>query len=237
MSGDGTRRTTPPRQRSGAPNAALRRRLKARVRNRLIPAPRFVITGTGRCGTVFTARLLTNVGVPCGHEDVFTKKGVRHLRHLEGDSSYHAVAYLSSYRGIVVHQVRDPVKVVGSLVANGFFELPGSSSNLARVLPVLDRTGDPVRDAMQYVVRWNRLAQRHADLRIRIEDLADALPDLLGVVGHPELIRRARAELASMPTDVNARRANRITVASDLPDGPELAALRALATDYGYDWG
>lgn len=36
---------------------------------------KFLATGTGRCGTVFTARLLTSVGIPCGHEAIFDHKG------------------------------------------------------------------------------------------------------------------------------------------------------------------
>jgi len=32
---------------------------------------KFLITGTGRCGTVFFAHLLTDMGIPCGHEHIF----------------------------------------------------------------------------------------------------------------------------------------------------------------------
>jgi len=30
-----------------------------------------IVTGTGRCGTVYMARLLTSLGLPCGHESIF----------------------------------------------------------------------------------------------------------------------------------------------------------------------
>lgn len=32
---------------------------------------KYLITGTGRCGTVFMARLMTSLGIPCGHECIF----------------------------------------------------------------------------------------------------------------------------------------------------------------------
>jgi len=38
---------------------------------------KYIITGTGRCGTVFVARLLTSVGIPCGHESIFDWRGPR----------------------------------------------------------------------------------------------------------------------------------------------------------------
>lgn len=36
---------------------------------------KFVITGTGRCGTVFFARFLTSIGIVCGHESFFDYRG------------------------------------------------------------------------------------------------------------------------------------------------------------------
>lgn len=32
---------------------------------------KFLVAGTGRCGTVFMSKWLTSVGVPCGHEAIF----------------------------------------------------------------------------------------------------------------------------------------------------------------------
>lgn len=37
---------------------------------------RYLVTGTGRCGTVYLAKLLTSIGIPCGHESVFTYYGL-----------------------------------------------------------------------------------------------------------------------------------------------------------------
>jgi hypothetical protein len=36
---------------------------------------RYLITGTGRCGTVYLAKVLTSVGIPCGHESIFDWQG------------------------------------------------------------------------------------------------------------------------------------------------------------------
>ena len=32
---------------------------------------KFIVTGTGRCGTVYLAKFLTSIGVPCCHEGIF----------------------------------------------------------------------------------------------------------------------------------------------------------------------
>jgi hypothetical protein len=46
---------------------------------------RYLVVGTGRCGTVYMAKLLSSVGVPCGHEATVTPQkadpgeGISHL--------------------------------------------------------------------------------------------------------------------------------------------------------------
>lgn len=32
---------------------------------------KFIVTGTGRCGTVYMAKLLSSLNIPCGHESIF----------------------------------------------------------------------------------------------------------------------------------------------------------------------
>ena len=47
---------------------------------------KYIVVGTGRCGTVSTAKFLSSVGIPCGHECVFARWGMPHaLRILKGD--------------------------------------------------------------------------------------------------------------------------------------------------------
>lgn len=36
----------------------------------------FLVTGTGRCGTTYMARLLTSLGIMCGHESIFNYDGL-----------------------------------------------------------------------------------------------------------------------------------------------------------------
>jgi hypothetical protein len=40
----------------------------------------YVVTGTGRCGTVYFAKLLTNLGIQCGHETIFFYDGFENAK-------------------------------------------------------------------------------------------------------------------------------------------------------------
>lgn len=106
---------------------------------------KYLITGTGRCGTVYLSRLLTSIGMPCGHESIFGTYGLMFaLRRMNGldpcynsgcsildgeqeevieipesESSYLAAPYLSSglfHQGQVIHLVRHPLVVINSFV-------------------------------------------------------------------------------------------------------------------------
>ena len=85
----------------------------------------FVVTGCARSGTAYIARLLTALGIECGHEAVFTP----YTRHFDGfgavrgDSSWLAVPFLDELPAgtVVLHQVRHPDAVVRSLIGIRFF--------------------------------------------------------------------------------------------------------------------
>lgn len=48
---------------------------------------KYLVVGTGRCGTVYFAKLLTSLGIPCGHESIFDWRGIdgalKRLNHEE----------------------------------------------------------------------------------------------------------------------------------------------------------
>lgn len=104
-----------------------------------------LVTGTGRSGTVFMAKVLTAAGVPCGHESMFTPEpaavvtarwqgtALPHLSQrsqdastadwvdvtkLRADASYMAVPYLSQLPTSIplIHTIRHPLLVISSFV-------------------------------------------------------------------------------------------------------------------------
>lgn len=104
----------------------------------------FLIVGTGRCGTVYMAKLLTEMGIPCGHERIFGYEGLEEAHkvlakggdnsivsrrsnlqspglthHLTAESSFMAVPFMREpclSKTKVIHVVRNPIKVIFSFV-------------------------------------------------------------------------------------------------------------------------
>ena len=103
---------------------------------------KYIVTGTGRCGTLYMANLLTTFGFPCSHEGIFTNEGLpKALDAVKGripvsssrisrkqnlsdyemeiaaESSYMAAPFLNSFNSAqVIHVVRNPIDVVKSFV-------------------------------------------------------------------------------------------------------------------------
>jgi hypothetical protein len=154
-----------------------------------------------------------------------------------GDSSFLAVPRLPGYTGVVLLQLRDPLKVIASLVGMRFF------SNLARspqsrgfAALYFDATGDDLTDSMRWWVEWNRRAEAYAHRVYRLEDVDQELPYLLALLGadHPDA--RADKALRSVARDINrGRNFARLSLGwDDLPDGEPKQRLREYATLHDY---
>jgi hypothetical protein len=200
---------------------------------------RILVAGTLRCGTAYTAQVLNLIGIPCGHGWVYSPQNVRRYPEIEllGDASPLAAPFVRDFNGLVLHQVRNPLKVIGSLLSSTLFQHPRASGSEGESLALhFAFTGDLLSDAMRYYTDWNTRCERHNNyLRYRIEDLdAGLLGRIAGLIGHEVEDRTIRRALEMVPTDANTHYHARSVKWSDLPDGPAKDALTRLAARYSY---
>lgn len=160
---------------------------------------RFLISGTGRCGTGFCTRLFLSAGVNCSHEGIFNLHGwenaYRQLLHMrshpsqgwQAEASWLAFPHLMRselYNVTVIHLVREPIKVVESLIRMGFFTLSPVlpySSYVHHYLPYMEQLEDPVEKAVYMYLKINWFVEERADVFHRIEDEPTELLDKLGI--------------------------------------------------------
>ena len=194
----------------------------------MLQEPEFVIVGTGRSGTGYIAQLLSRLGIKTGHERWWNPAGDR-SPNLIGEASWLAVPHLDEYPGKVGLQLRDPLKVMRSLLNGSLFNLSRTNVYYRYKANYLDFSGDPVLDAAWFVVEWTRMATEHADVVWRLEDLdPELVADLTVWAGYPVDELRVGAAMRSLTSDWN--RHNRIDLEwDDLPDHPTIERLRALA--------
>lgn len=144
-------------------------------------APRAVIIGTGRSGTGYMSRLITEATghTTCGHEAWFRELGEREPG-LDVDSSWLALPDIEAgtWSGPVVHVVRNPVACVASLLRTEFFGAhlgtPYPAFALANCKPAADALAiSPVAAAVEFWAHWNARCAAAAHLTVRLEDVSD----------------------------------------------------------------
>lgn len=89
---------------------------------------KLIITGTARAGTTFMSRFLTSAGIECGHEAVcgFWPEKLSGSPNAIAESSWCAAPYLRSVDATVVHIVRNPFRVIPSMMAWRELDTPSS---------------------------------------------------------------------------------------------------------------
>ncbi len=246
-------------------------------------ATRFVITGCGRSGTGYLAKLLEGLGCPCGHEALFNParlgwtdsslmarvsyKVNRPLggrafltpeefwphrdefwpEQIPGESSWLAVPYLACLPPgtIVLHQVRDPIPVVRSLVRTKLFQRPRSPYTVfAEEFCEALRHGSPLERSIHYWLEWNRMAEQAQSLpglryfRYRLEDVDESLvEEILLAIGFERGREQIREALRVQPSDYNSRgsKENDGQISwLTLPAGHARRRLEEQAQAYGY---
>jgi len=144
-------------------------------------APRAVVTGTGRSGTGYMSRLITEATghATCGHEGWFAELGDR-TPGLDVDSSWLALPAIEAgtWTGPVVHVVRNPIACVASLLRTEFFGMhagtPYPQFALANCAPAADALAiSPVAAAVEFWAHWNARCAAAAHLTVRLEDVSD----------------------------------------------------------------
>lgn len=175
---------------------------------------KYIVTGTGRCGTLFMANLLTSMGYPCSHEAFFTTEGLEwanavargeqpvanseisvgdnlsdYETEIVAESSYMAAPFLKEVKGEVVHVVRNPFGVVGSLIGDGFKQFSACEPTdfeedpahlkyeefMYRHLPELREEMTQLDRGCLYYIRWNEMIEKSGKVCLfhRVEDGPD----------------------------------------------------------------
>lgn len=198
--------------------------------------PKFLIASTGRSGSGYIAQVLTKAGIPCGHQDWFTRpKRSRRKNGLIGESSCFAVPHLSKFEGVIFHQVRNPLHVLTSFYVNRerIKSVPEIWSFRKSFMP--HRTGDDMRDFMAMIVNMNEEIDKYSVTGWRVEDAYGAhavfIANMADVTVDFDTVNKA---FDSVPPNWNKHHNSDYLTWDDIEDSPEKELLMKQAEGYGY---
>ncbi|HIG10101.1 MAG: hypothetical protein ABGY71_11940 [bacterium] len=206
---------------------------------------RVLITGCGRSRTGYSAKPLSALDIPCGHEEVFslqacTSGEVDWPESLLAESSWLAAPFLGDLppRTAILHQVRQSLSVIRSLARIGLFEGPSAyRSFVEEHLGGRARWGwlGALEACLRYWEEWNALVERGAQesglyyRRIQIQQFDPGfLVSLLGELG----FERSEAQVADCNTSGDKTVDENLTWQS-LHEGDTKMAVALRAASYG----
>jgi len=202
---------------------------------KLNPPGKIVIIGCGRSGTNYISEVFKSLNLVIGHE-YFGKDGISSWRVVPdtdirfGGPSFHN---LKKYKKTVLHQVRHPLKTIGSLLT--FSEK--SWLFTARFIRFED-SDSLLLKSMKCWYYWNLMAEKKAVFTYRVEAIESVAKDILRKTGYIYLFYKYNvpAKVKSISKSVNQRNHKEITIEMLKEENAELAfKIVELAEKYGYE--
>jgi len=210
---------------------------------------RLLVTGIGRSGTGYMAKLLTDAGIPCGHEAIYDSG--THEPPDWGDavaeSSWFSAPMLNSVRRgtFVLHVVRHPMNWLASWAFTVWRPERRSAAPTQYISRHLGEDwcaraeADPIDAAMALWVAWNRMIEADPcpTLRMKVDHMDHQEERLEAAFRHMGVqTNELRKLLRKVPRNVNSRPHEGLTW-KQVKDKPSAARFRAKAERYGYEIG
>lgn len=112
----------------------------------------YLITGTGRCGTVFMARLLTTLGIPCGHESVFDFEGLESAKAILNDVKDIKISDISQKKLNGYDLVPDDQWFVKDIVAeSSYMAAPFLNDEILKETKIIHVVRNPIKVVSSFV--------------------------------------------------------------------------------------
>lgn len=149
-----------------------------------------LITGCGRSGTAYAAKVLSAAGLACRHELAFDCWRQGMWDGYEAESSWLALPAIE--RGMVrdcliIHLTRNPLHVIRSWMGLKWLH-DFTSPHLAFMSgaePSIYAITDPLERCQRYWFAWNRRIENHTGFRIRVEEFNQPmLEQIAEISGH-----------------------------------------------------
>jgi len=112
----------------------------------------FLVTGTGRCGTLYVARLLNTAGILCGHESIFTPKGLQHAKFLLNNKNKINISGISTSDKEQWIRRRDIPKINSD---SSYMATPYLTSDLLKNTTIIHLVRHPIMVISSFLVDFN----------------------------------------------------------------------------------
>ena len=136
---------------------------------------KFIVVGTGRCGTNLLQQMFNGTGINCGHENIFNSSVVNSVKQqymsnteYVAESSWVAVPYLDQPwiddRIKIIHLIRDPISVIKSFWDIEFFRNERINKHRNKLVyrntTISAKNQDRLVSSVDHYFQWNMLIKQ-----------------------------------------------------------------------------
>lgn len=206
---------------------------------------KFLIAGTGHCGTGYIAELLNKIGIDTGHEFIFNpdnpdilENGLVKWKDKVGEVSWESCFYLERIpRNIMIyHQVRDPIKVIRAFMREKFFE----NKNKWFLFAEKHLNFSSLEKHDKYLFWYytlNKLIERHVEFnRYKVEMIdSNLVSTILHNAGFKNLVS-IQSVINDLPKNINshAKKEDELITWDTFPNSELKEKVMEMAVEYGY---
>jgi len=165
---------------------------------------KFVVVGTGRCGTGLLSKMFNDAGVACGHENIIYSHdenvnmlNFKHNKQYCAESSWAAAPFLAADwfdKDIkIIHLVRHPMEVIRSFYEINFFSAEREQKPLNKLVylhtDIKPDNLDRLVSSVEHYFQWNRIIEQQLDVidnpskLIRLDNLKSEVKELNQFLG------------------------------------------------------
>lgn len=124
---------------------------------------KFIVTGCGRSGTVYMARLLTQLGIPCGHESIFDYQPKNIILEKLRNPELRKLSKCSmhDFTGEVPIELSEWVKPTETVAESSYMVLPYLTTKEIQEVPIIHIVREPLKVIGSFVYSLNYFEFNH----------------------------------------------------------------------------
>lgn len=120
-----------------------------------------IVTGTGRSGSVYAARLLTSLGMPCGHESIFDWQNENSIRERLENPHKRILSHCSTFDLQNQTQIDQWVNPTKTVAESSYLAVPCLHWLKLAEIPIVHIVRDPIKVVTSFVNEFKYFEFNH----------------------------------------------------------------------------
>lgn len=138
----------------------------------------YLVTGTGRCGSVYMARLLTSLGVNCVHKGIFNYRGLDYAKEIFMSPQKIETSFCSNY-DLLNERAIDPWISINSIIRaeSSYMAAPFLDNKILKLTKMIHVVRHPLKVVSSYVKDINFFG-RNRQCDVWLNFVLNTMPEL-----------------------------------------------------------